>query len=115
MTSLKKILLVGTIAAAFAAPVIAQVHKYFTPGSVWTITMIRMTPGLDQMYMQYLDGPFKKSENAQVKGGFEKSYKILRTMDDGGGWNLLILREYASLASVEANIEKADALLQQTE
>jgi hypothetical protein len=70
---------------------------------------------MDQMYMQYLDGPFKKSEDAQVKAGFQKSYKILRTMDDSGTWNLLILREYESLASLEANVEKADALLQQTE
>ena len=70
---------------------------------------------MDQMYMQYLDGQFKKGEDAQVKAGFQKSYKILRTMDDGGAWNMLILREYASLASLEANVEKSDALLQQTE
>lgn len=36
-------------------------------------------------------------------------------MDDGGGWNLLILREYTSLASIEGNVEKAEALLQQTD
>ena len=35
-------------------------------------------------------------------------------MDDGGSWNLLILREYTSLAAIEANEEKADALNQQT-
>ena len=67
------------------------------------------------MYMQYLDGLFKKGEDATVKAGYQKSYKILRTMDDGGAWNLLILREYPSLASLEANVEKADALLQQVE
>ena len=50
-----------------------------------------------------------------MKAGFQKSYKILRTLDDGGAWNLLILREYASLAAIEANQEKADALLQQSE
>ena len=115
MTVLKKVLLVGTLAAAGATPVIGQMHKYFTPGTVWTVTMIRIASGMDQMYMQYLDGQFKKSEDAQVKAGFEKSYKILRTMDDGGTWNLLILREYASLGAVEANEEKADALAQQTE
>jgi hypothetical protein len=76
--------------------------------------MIKIAPGMDQMYMEYLDGQFKKTEDAQVKAGFEKSYKILRTMDDGGAWNLLILREYANLASMEANEEKADALNQQT-
>ena len=65
--------------------------------------------------MQYLDGQFKKAEEAQIKAGFQKSYKILRTMDDGGAWNLLILREYASLANIEANVEKADALGQQTQ
>jgi hypothetical protein len=36
-------------------------------------------------------------------------------MDDGGEWNLLILREYTSLASLESNEEKADALSQQTD
>jgi hypothetical protein len=115
MTTLKKVLLVAMLFAAVATPVIGQVHKYFTPGTVWTVTMIRIAPGMDQMYLQHLDGPFKKSEDAQVKAGFQKSYKILRTLDDGGAWNLLILREYASLAAIEANQEKADALLLQTE
>ena len=115
MTTLKKMLLVAMLTAAVATPVIGQVYKYYTPGTVWTITMIRIAPGMDQLYMQYLDGQFKKSEDGQVKAGFQKSYKILRTMDDGGAWNLLILREYASLAAFEANVEKADALLQQTD
>ena len=114
MRTLSKGLLIGVLAAVLAAPVFAQVHKYFTPGSVWTVTMIRITPGMDQMYMQYLDGQFKTSEEAQVKAGFQKSYKILRAMDDGGEWNLLILREYSSLAAIESTQEKADALSQQT-
>jgi hypothetical protein len=103
------------VATALAAPVIAQVHKYFTPGSVWTVTMIRITSGMDQKYMEYLDGQFKKSEDAQVKAGLQKSYKILRTLGDDGDWNLLILREYANLAALEANEEKSDALAQQTQ
>ena len=115
MTTLKKVLLVVTLAAAIATPVIGQVHKYFTPGTVWTVSMIRIAPGMDQMYMEYLDGRFKKGEDAQVKAGFQKSYKILRTLDDGGEWNLLILREFESLSAIEANLEKADALLQQVE
>jgi hypothetical protein len=115
MTTPRKVLLIAMLTAAVSTPVIGQVYKYFTPGTVWTITMIRIASGMDQMYLQYLDGQFKKGEEAQVKAGFQKSYKLLRTMDDGGAWNLLILREYASLAAYEANIEKADALLQQTD
>jgi len=115
MRILKNALLVGTLAAVVATPVMGQIYKYYSPGTVWTITMIRVSPGMDQMYMQYVDTQLKKSEDAQIKAGLQKSYKILRTMDDGGAWNLLILREYASLAAVEANAEKADALRQQTE
>ena len=115
MKILRNVLLIGGLAAAGAVPVVGQVHKYFSPGTVWTVTMIQMTSGMDQMYLQYLDTSFKKSEDAQVKAGFQKSYKILRTLDDSGQWNLLILREYASLAAVEANVEKADALSQQSD
>ena len=115
MRILRNVVLIGGLAVVGAVPVMGQVHKYFSPGTVWTVTMIQMASGMDQMYLQYLDTSFKKSEDAQVKAGFEKSYKILRTLDDSGTWNLLILREYTSLAAVEANVEKADALLQQSD
>lgn len=115
MKMLIRALLAGGIAAAITVTVAGQVHKYYSPGTVWTVTMIKIAPGMDQMYMQYLAGQFKKGEDAQVKAGFQKSYKILRTMDDGGEWNMLIMREYASLASLEANEEKSDALTQQVE
>jgi hypothetical protein len=113
MRSTHRLLLAALALVLIGTPLVAQVYKYYAPGSVWTVTMIQIASGMDQMYMQYLDTQFKKSEDAQVKGGFMKSYKVLRTLDDGGEWNLLILREYASLAAVEANTEKADALLQQ--
>jgi len=62
---------------------------------------------MDPAYLQYLAGQFKKDEDAQVKAGYEKSYRILRTLDDdSSSWNLLILREYPSLAALEANEEK---------
>ena len=93
----------------------AQVYRYYRPGTVWTVTAIRMNAGMDQAYLQYLDTQLKKDEEAQVKAGYEKSYKILRTLDDDAtSWNLLILREYPSLAALETNAEKADALSQQT-
>ena len=115
MRMLRNALLIGALVAAAVVPVIGQVHKYFTPGTIWTVTMIQMTSGMDQKYLQYLDTSFKKAEDAQVKGGVMKSYKILRTLDDSGTWNLLILREYPSLAAMEANVEKADALYRQSD
>ena len=101
-----------------ACSVSAQVYRYYRPGTVWSITAIRMKAGMDQVYLQYLDGQLKKNEDAQVKAGYEKSHKILRTMDDdydSASWNLLILREYPNLAALETNAEKSDLLTQQTE
>jgi len=73
MRILRSVLLVGGLAAMGAGPVIAQVHKYFTPGTIWTVTMIKMAPGMDQTYLEYLDGQFKKGEDAQIKAGFQKT------------------------------------------
>ncbi len=70
--TLKAVLLIGVFAAMGVVPVLGQVHKYFTPGTVWTVTMVRMASGMDQSNLQYLDGQFKKSGEAQVKAGSQK-------------------------------------------
>jgi hypothetical protein len=96
-----------------AVSVYGQVHKYFTPGTVWGVTTIRIHPGMDQAYLEYLDTELKKESDISIKNGFMKSYKILRSQDDDSGWNMLILREYDSFASLEKNAEKADDVLRQ--
>ena len=96
-----------------AVSVYGQVHKYFTPGTVWGVTTIKIHPGMDQAYLEYLDTQLKKESDISIKNGFMKSYKILRSQDDDSGWNMLILREYDSFASLEKNEEKADEVLRQ--
>ena len=106
----KAVILLFGLLVVSGAVAFGQVYKYYTPGSIWTVTTIRVVPGMDQAYFQYLDAGFKKESDALVQAGFMKSYKILRTLDDNGAsWNMLILREYASLADFEKNTEKADA------
>src|SRR5262245_7556865 len=100
----------------FSGLVHAQIYRYYRPGTAWTLTAVRMNSGMDPVYLQYLDTQFKKNEDALVKAGYEKSYRIFRTLDDGTDtWNLLILREFTNLAALEANEEKSDALIRQTE
>jgi hypothetical protein len=96
-----------------AVSVYGQVHKYYSPGTVWGVTMIRIHSGMDQAYLQYLATQLKKESEISIKNGFMKSYKILRSQDDDAGWNMLILREYDSFASLEKNEEKADEALRQ--
>ena len=110
----KKKLFFSSLAAVMLVLVISvygQVHKYFTPGSVWGVSMIRIHPGMDQAYLEYLDTQLKKESDISVKNGFMRSYKILRSQDDDSGWNMLILREYDSYASLEKNEERADEVL----
>ena len=115
MKSVHKLILSSLISVLLllAVSVYGQVHKYFTPGTVWGVTTIRIHPGMDQAYLEYLDTQLKKESDISIKNGFMKSYKILRGQDDDSGWNMLILREYDSFASLEKNEEKADELLRQ--
>jgi len=66
MKILRNVLLVGGLAAAGAVPVMGQVHKYFSPGTVWTVTMVQMKSGMDQMYSQYLDTKFDPGNKYSV-------------------------------------------------
>jgi len=115
MKSKYKFLIVtlGTLLVMLAVSVYGQVHKYYSPGTVWAVTTIRIHSGMDQAYLQYLDTELKKESEISIKNGFMKSYKILRAQDDDSGWNMLILREYESYASLEKNEEKADEMLRQ--
>ena len=115
MKNKRKIVLSTCVAVLFllAISVYGQVHKYYTPGTVWGVTMIRIHSGMDQAYLEYLDTQLKKESDISIKNGFMKSYKILRSQDDDSGWNMLILREYESFASLEKNEAKADEVLRQ--
>ena len=42
-----------------ALPVVGQIYRYYHPGTVWTVTTIRIHSGMDPAYLQYLDGAFK--------------------------------------------------------
>ena len=111
----KSVILIFGLLLVTGVAAFGQIYKYYTPGSIWTVTTIRIVPGMDQAYFEYLDTSFKKESDAQVQAGFMKSYKILRTLDDNGAsWNMIILREYASLADFEKNQEKSDAKSRET-
>jgi len=81
MKSLMTMALIGVLAAVGAVPVIAQVHKFFSPGTVWTVTMIKIAPGMDQSYMEYLDSQFKKGRS-DTDAGLSGSRQVSRVGRD---------------------------------
>lgn len=93
--------------------VFAQVNRPFRNGTVWNIGFIRMKPGMETAYLNYLAGPWKANQEAAKKEGIILSYKVLTVEGHSPGeWNLMLMTEYKDLASLEANEDKADALAQ---
>src|SRR5206468_2497930 len=93
----------------------AEVTRPFHNGSVWNIAFIRMKPGMETAYLNYVAGQWKANQEAEKKEGLILSYKVLSVEGHTPGeWNLMLMTEYKDLASMEAGEEKSDALAQKT-
>ena len=93
--------------------VIAQVNRPYRNGSVWDIGFIKMKPGMETAYLNYVAGDWKREQEALKKDGQIISYKVLTTEAHGSGdWNIMLMTEYKDMATMEANEAKADNLLQ---
>jgi hypothetical protein len=113
---LNRKVVVGSIAAALLVgglSAYAQVKRPFRPGSVWTMNFIRMKPGMDTAYLNYLASTWKGEQEAMKKEGLIVSYKVL-TMEGHStqDFNIVLMTEFKDLGSMEANEAKADALSQ---
>lgn len=94
--------------------VFAQVNRPYRNGSVWSVAFIRMKPGMETAYLNYLATDWKRNQEALKKEGLILSYKVLTTEGHGpNDWNTVLMTEYKDLATMEANESKADALAQQ--
>lgn len=96
-----------------SALVVAQVNRPYRSGSVWTISFIKMKPGMDTAYLNYIAGDWKREQEALKKDGQILSYKVITTEAHGpNDWNIMLMSEYKDLATMEANEAKADNLAQ---
>ncbi|MBA3600740.1 MAG: hypothetical protein H0W45_05770 [Acidobacteria bacterium] len=93
--------------------VVAQVSRPYRNGSVWNVAFIRMKPGMDTAYLNYIATDWKRNQEALKKDGLILSYKVLTTEAHGAAdFNIMLMTEYKNLATMEANEAKADNLLQ---
>lgn len=91
----------------------AQVSRPYRNGSVWTLAFIRMRPGMESSYLNYIATDWKKNQEESKKAGLILSYKVLTTEShNAGDFNIILMTEYKDLATMEANEGKADALAQ---
>jgi hypothetical protein len=104
---------VASLAWAAALSVYAQAKRPYRDGTVWNISMIRIKPGMDSAYLNYLATDWKRNQEAAKKEGLILSYKVLVTEGHSpSDWDLLLMTEVKDLATMEANTDKADALVQ---
>ena len=112
----KKRITIGLIAAAIliaGVSVYAQMNRPYHNGTVWNISFIRIKPGMDAAYLNYLSSSWKTEQEALKKDGQILSYKVLSVEGHTPGeFNLMLMTEYKNLATMEANEDKADALAQ---
>jgi hypothetical protein len=93
--------------------VVAQVSRPYRNGTVWSIGLIQMKPGMETAYLNYVAGDWKREQEALKKDGQIISYKVLTTESHGSNdWNIMLMTEYKDLATMEANETKADNLAQ---
>lgn len=111
-----KRLLTAALAASLlllAAGAYAQVSRPYRNGSVWDVAFIRMKPGMESAYLDYIATDWKRNQEEMKKAGLIVSYKVLTTEPHNpGDFNILLMTEYKDLASMEASEDKSDALLQ---
>jgi len=89
----------------------AQVARPYHDGSVWSLAFIKVKPGMNTAYLDYLAADWKKEQEALKAAGIILSYKVIGVeAHTPAEWNLMLMTEYKSLAAMEASADKADAL-----
>jgi hypothetical protein len=106
---------IGMCLLLLGASVYAQIVRPTHAGTVWQISFIHVKPGMVSAYDKYLASDWKKEQEALKAAGIVLSYKVIGTeAHSPNDWDLMLMVEYKDLASVEANEDKVDALLQKT-
>jgi len=95
--------------------VYAQMVRPTHPGTVWELSFIHVKPGMDLAYKKWLATDWKKEQETLKEAGMVLSYKVIEgESHNPNDWDLMLMVEFKNLASLEANEDKMDALLQKT-
>ena len=85
--------------------------KPYTEGTVWTVTMIRVKPGMFDIYMRDLLPLRKKIDEEAKKQGLVISSHVLSGNSMGrDDWDVMFLDEYKNWAAFDGISAKYDAI-----
>lgn len=85
--------------------------KPYTEGSVWSVTLIKVKPGMLDTYLRDLGSARRKMMDEARKQGLFVSEKILvGSASNRDDWDLMILEEYKNWAAFDGLSDKFDTL-----
>jgi hypothetical protein len=83
----------------------------FAPGPVWTVTFVRVKPGMDVTYLRDLAANWKRVMDEARKQQLIVSYKILDgNLPGKDEWNMMLLVEQKNWAAFDGAGDKFDAI-----
>jgi hypothetical protein len=102
-------MLLPTLSLAQSMPV-----RPFHDGPVWDITFVKAKPGVGLKYMEYLASEWKTEHEALKKAGIILNYMVIATeAHSPTDFDLMLMVEYKDLATMEANQDKEEAVVNQ--
>lgn len=85
--------------------------KPYHDGPVWDIAFIKAKPGMEDRYLRYLAGEWKREQEAMKKAGYVLDYKVIVTEPHGTqDYNVTLMTQFKDMASLEANADKMEDL-----
>ena len=106
-----RLAIVGLLCGGLAAPMALAQDKPYTEGTVWTVTLIRVKPGMFDVYMREVLPLRKKINEEAMKQGLVISSHVLSGNSMGrDDWDVMLLEEYKNWAAFDGITAKYDAI-----
>jgi len=105
------LVVLSSLALLASVPAVAQ-DKAYTEGTVWTVRMIRVKPGMFDMYMNELLPMRKKiNDEARKQGLLVSSHMLAGSANGRDDFDVLILEEFNNWAAFDGMSAKYDAIM----
>jgi hypothetical protein len=103
---------VAVLCGSMAAPMIASAQdKPYSEGTVWAVTLIRVKPGMFDVYMrEVLPLRQKINEEAKKQGLLVSSHVLSGNSMGRDDWDVMFLDEYKNWAAFDGMSAKYDAI-----
>src|SRR6266699_5365479 len=111
ITKKLQIVALAALSLGVASLCSAQSDAPYTEGPVWTVTMVRTKPGMDDDYLKSLAKIYKSTDDEMKKQGLIMDYKVLLGNDaNPQDFDILLMVEYKNMAAFDGLREKADPI-----